>query len=92
MKSIKSLIELKEQIKVGQNYKEIFINIGNFDLRKEKTESQQETYEMLKYLFNEVCPPLKYFTWGDFLEQRKKDKFTGFNGLRNQASTYHYRG
>jgi|TARA_B110000444_G_scaffold159347_1_gene148986 hypothetical protein len=90
MKSIKSLIELKEQIKVGQNYKEIFINIGNFDLRKEKTESQQETYEMLKYLFNEVCPPLKYFTWGDFLEQRKKDKFTGFNGLRNQASTYHY--
>ena len=90
MKSIKTLIELKEEIKPNEEYRDKHIHIGNFDLTKEKTEQQQETYEMLKYLFNEVCPPLKYFTWGDFLEQRKKEKFLGFNGLNSKSVGYHH--
>ena len=90
MEHIESLENLKQVVKPNQNYREKLFHIGNFDLKKEKTEKEEETLSMLEYLFNEVCPPLKYFTWGDFLEQRKKDKFTGFNGIQNQSSTYHY--
>ena len=90
MEHIESLEDLKQVVKPNQNYREKSFHIGNFDLKREKTEKEEETLSMLEYLFNEICPPLKYFTWGDFLEQRKKDKFTGFNGLQNQSSTYHY--
>ena len=37
MKSIKTLIELKEEIKPNEEYRDKHIHIGNFDLTKEKT-------------------------------------------------------
>ena len=58
MEHIESLEDLKQVVKPNQNYREKFFHIGNFDLKKEKTEKEEETLSMLEYLFNEICPSI----------------------------------
>ena len=47
-----------------------------------------ETYKILKYLFEEVLPPLKIFKWGEVIQDRKDKKLNSFNGLKGHIQSY----
>jgi hypothetical protein len=52
-------------------------------------ESDKVTEEIMKWMFENVLPPLKIFKWGDTLQDRKDNKYVGFNGLVNKSIDYH---
>jgi len=78
-----SLSEVKEQIPASGS--EEMFHLGSLNIG----ETDNETYKIMTYMFENVLPPLKIFKWGDLLEQRKNKKFTGFNGLRDKSVSYH---
>ena len=61
------------------------IHLGAIDIG----ETDSESYKIMKWLFEEILPPLKIFKWGDTLQLRKEKKFMSFNGLRDKSNYYH---
>ena len=61
------------------------IHLGAIDIG----ETNSESYKIMKWLFEEILPPLKIFKWGDTLQLRKEKKFMSFNGLRDKSNYYH---
>ena len=96
MIKIETLAEAKEQIKL-QDWKTMsskdrrelgHFHLGSFNIEPgfDKT---SETYKILEWMFDEILPPVKIAKWKDFEYLRKENRFTGFNGLRNESPTYH---
>jgi len=50
--------------------------------------TDQTTYDVTKYAFENYCPPLKIVKWGKFLESRKNESFRDFIGLGYNAGIY----
>ena len=86
MKNIDTLEELQEILKT-EKPKDITCRIGQVTLGEDY--ENNESYKILKYMFENVLPPLKIFKWGDILKERQSGKWTGFNGLRNKSIGYH---
>lgn len=62
-------------------------HLGTLDLEKEKW-NQGEKYEMIKWAFDNICPPLKITKWGKFLKDRQNKSFNDFIGLGYNACIY----
>jgi len=60
--------------------------IGSIDLKS--SYSEQSSYEVIKYIWDEIIPPLKLVKWGSFLEHRKNKKIQELQGLKWNSSIY----
>ena len=84
MKKITTLEQAKSTI--TKETTETF-HLGALNIGQESLD--QETFDIMNWMFEDILPPLKIFKWGDILQQRKDKKFMGFNGMQNKAIPYH---
>ena len=61
------------------------IHLGSLNIG----ETHDPSYEIMKWAFEEILPPLKIFNWGEIEQTRRDKKFMGFNGLQNKSIPYH---
>jgi hypothetical protein len=85
--NIESLSQAKEELAGKTDWKDTYYHFGSLQLDQEYKE--KETYAILKYVFEEIIPPIKIFKWGDFEKERKREKWSLFNGLKNESPCYH---
>jgi len=97
LKKVQTLEEAKEllpkfdyqntDVKARKNRQEVW-HIGSVNLDENGDHESSEFFKTVKWLMEDVLPPLKYFKWGDILDIRKADLLLGFNGLNLHADTY----
>ena len=83
----KTLSQAKEHLEGMESFEGKFFHLGSLQL--ETAWEEQESYQILKYVFENHIPSMKIIKWGDFEKDRKKEKWAMFNGLRNEAPCYH---
>ena len=67
-------------------------HLGALQLGKDHNDlpfTEQPSYEILKYVWDNILPPCYIVNWGEFLDDRKAKKFSGFFGLKWNSSVYH---
>ena len=87
--------QLIPKIVWDENYKyfeertndERMFHLGGLQLDKDYTE--QPSYKILKYVWDNCLPPCKILNWGEFLDDRKSKKFSSFYGLKWNSNVYH---
>ena len=77
----------KEVLSKVEDFSGKYYHLGQIDIDRDY--SEKESYKILKYVMEEIIPPIKIFKWGDFEKERKSSKWSLFNGLRNEAPCYH---
>ena len=84
LKDLDTAVSTLSEIK---DFKDTYFHLGSLQLSSNYTSSK--SFKILKYAMEEILPPMKIFTWGEFEKERKKDKWALFNGLKNESPCYH---
>jgi hypothetical protein len=62
----------KEVLSKVEDFSGKYYHLGQIDIDRDY--SEKESYKILKYVMEEIIPPIKIFKWGDFEKERKKRK------------------
>ena len=84
---LKSLEQAKKELEGLESFEKTLFHLGAFQIDEDYKST--DAYAILKYVYENHCPPMKLVKWGEFEQERQQEKWAMFNGLKNESPCYH---
>ena len=84
---LKSLEQAKKELEGLESFENTLFHLGAFQIDEDYKST--DAYAILKYVYENHCPPMKLVKWGEFEQERQQEKWAMFNGLKNESPCYH---